>query len=369
MKKIIIAGSVVYILLALTIFVLLNIEAPRPDPLVINSIVHEVINNPYSNITYDLTIMLTTEMENISQARQIEYLQFVFFLVLTIMFLCLVLFALYFYKQYIAPFKNLKNFAAEIAMGNLDIQLKMQKNNPFGSFTESFDIMRQELKLAHDRETKANKAKYELVAKMSHDIRTPIASSLSTIDVMGLRDMDAFHKNKLTNITDQLYFIETLASNMFNATLEELAETKTNIQKITTIQIEEMIKSADPQQYIEDFSLPSCIVNADIIKLQQVLSNVVSNSYKYAGTNIAIQGIIHDGFLNITIADNGPGIKDYETELVFNKYYRSEDTKEKEGYGLGLYIAKHFMKEMEGDITVFNQSGLLVNLKLNLTKS
>ena len=93
--------------------------------------------------------------------------------------------ALYFYLNHILvkPFQKLKSFAQHIARGNLDIPLEMDKHNLFGAFTESFDLMRSELKKARKAEAKAAADKKELVAKLSHDIRTPLASIKAASEV------------------------------------------------------------------------------------------------------------------------------------------------------------------------------------------
>ena len=94
-------------------------------------------------------------------------------------------FVYYFYleRNVIRPFRQLKDFAGRIAEGNLDIPLKMDRFNLFGAFTESFDIMRAELKRARRAEAQANAAKKELVAELSHDIKTPIASIQAAAEV------------------------------------------------------------------------------------------------------------------------------------------------------------------------------------------
>ena len=85
------------------------------------------------------------------------------------------------------PFKKLQSFAVNVARGNLDIPLKMDKNNPFGAFTESFDIMREELAAARQSEYAANRSKKELVASLSHDIKTPVASIKAVSELMLMR--------------------------------------------------------------------------------------------------------------------------------------------------------------------------------------
>ena len=371
MRKMILAMATMYMVLLLFTFVFFRAGDIGPDPLVINPAVHYALTYPTpSQVTYVLATQLVGEFEAMSLAhrQQVNTTRWVLFFVLSGMFASGIFFALYFYRHYLAPFQQLKGFAADVAMGNLDMPLTIQRNNPFGAFTESFDMMRQELRLAKNREHHAHKAKYELVAKMSHDIRTPIASSLSTIDVMGLQPMAPFHQEKLESIAGRLGFMENLATNMFNATLEELAETKTVIQPMDTAALAEMIRQVDHQQQIEDFTLPGCIVDADRVKLYQVLNNIVSNAYKYAGTPITITGQINQGFLEMDIADQGPGVADFERHLIFNKFYRGEGDDLKEGYGLGLYIAKQFMVEMGGDMVAKpSETGLLLCVKWKLT--
>jgi len=373
MKKLIIIATSVYVLLAISIFLFVQANNATPNILVLNSMVHHALTYERpSEITNILSMELISEFEAMAAAqnRRVQTLQLALFFVVTAIFASGILFLAYFHANYLAPFKNLKYFAAEIAMGNLDVKLKMRKNNPFGAFTESFDIMRQELKRSKDSEARANKAKYELVAKMSHDIRTPIASILSTIDVMRLKGVGAVHEDKLASIMERLTFMQTLATNMFNATLEELAETKTNIQKVDSTKVADIIRQADYLNSIADFALPGCVVDADIIKLSQVVYNVISNSYKYAGTNITVTSALCDNAMEVRITDYGAGVKDFEIGLIFNKFYRSEDVNDKEGYGLGLYISKHFMREMGGDIAAeANENGLSIVIKLNLTKS
>lgn len=91
-------------------------------------------------------------------------------------------YAVYMYVTMIRPFRKLKGFAERIAGGNLDIPLEMDKRNLFGAFTENFDIMRSELKKARIAEAQAQQSKKELVAKLSHDIKTPVASIKAVSD-------------------------------------------------------------------------------------------------------------------------------------------------------------------------------------------
>ena len=100
------------------------------------------------------------------------------------------------YYLFIRPFHVLERFSGDVAKGNLDFSLPMKKRNMFGAFTESFDIMREELKNAREREYQANISKKELVAELSHDIKTPVSTIKATCEVMQIteKNQDTLHK-------------------------------------------------------------------------------------------------------------------------------------------------------------------------------
>ncbi|MBO7339104.1 MAG: HAMP domain-containing histidine kinase, partial [Lachnospiraceae bacterium] len=91
------------------------------------------------------------------------------------------------YLYMLKPLKEMEAFAEEIAKGNLDVPLPMRRFSVFESFTESFDLMREELAAAKEREREAEKAKREMVAELSHDLKTPVATIQATCEVMDLK--------------------------------------------------------------------------------------------------------------------------------------------------------------------------------------
>lgn len=92
-------------------------------------------------------------------------------------------YSLYLHRAILRPFRKLKGFAERVAGGDLDIPLEMDRENLFGAFTESFDLMRSELRKARIAEAQATASKKELIARLSHDIKTPIASIKAVSEV------------------------------------------------------------------------------------------------------------------------------------------------------------------------------------------
>lgn len=268
-------------------------------------------------------------------------------------------------KAVLRPFRKLQGFARHVAEGNLDMPLEMDKNNLFGAFTESFDLMRDELKEARENERLANQSKKELVASLSHDIKTPVASIKAVTEVMYIKSTDENQRKQLGIIDSKADQINTLITNMFNATLEELQELRVTVTEQSSMVLYDLIKNADYNNLADTSNIPECIVLLDILRLAQVIDNVISNSYKYAGTSIYVSARISGKYLDISFKDYGPGVSEDEIPLIFNKFYRAQNSEGKSGTGLGLYISKYIMDKMSGDICCENAGdGFVVTLKL-----
>ncbi|MDE5577691.1 MAG: sensor histidine kinase, partial [Oscillospiraceae bacterium] len=218
----------------------------------------------------------------------------------------------YLYGSVIRPFRKLKGFAESVAGGNLDIPLKMDRGNIFGAFTESFDIMRSELKKARLAEARANAEKKELVAKLSHDIRTPVASIKAASEVGAAISENEKNRQNFTHIIHKADQINTLVTNLFSATLEELQQLTVEPTDMESGEISEMLESADYFHYAEIPAVPECLIYADKLRLQQTFDNIFANSYKYANTNIDVEILLKNNRLSVKIEDYGGGVSNEE---------------------------------------------------------
>lgn len=260
-------------------------------------------------------------------------------------------------RRLLVPFRRLRDFAARVAHGDLDIPLKMDEGNVFGAFTESFDLMRERLRAAREAEYAANRSKKELVASLSHDIRTPLASIRSATDILLVKAENDKERAVPESINAKIEQINALVSNMFHATLEELQALAVNPSEITSAEVAAAISAADYEKRLAAFEIPDCLVVADLLRLQQIFDNIFHNSYKYAGTEISVNSRFSGGYLEIIIRDNGPGVEPGELKLIFNKFYRGQNAGKSDGYGLGLFLAKYFAEKMQGEISCENYAG------------
>lgn len=182
-----------------------------------------------------------------------------------------ILYLLYLETTVFRPFRRLQHFASHVARGILDLPLSMGKRNPFGAFTESFDLMRDELAAARQKAYEANRSKQELVASLSHDIKTPIASIKAVTELMLLQAKDEKVVKQLNTIYSKAEQVNYLVTDMFHSTLEELQELQVTITEESSAVLKGLIENANYDNRIRLAPIPECIFLADVKRLQQVL--------------------------------------------------------------------------------------------------
>ena len=261
---------------------------------------------------------------------------------------------------YIRPFNKLSAFASSVSKGNLDVPLNMDRHNYFGAFTESFDRMREELKASSEREAAANRSKQELVAEISHDIKTPVATIKATCEVMEVKHKDPDVQEKVSVIKSKATSVEQLIDNMFRATLDDLDELKVTPREESSLIIDDMLKDLKFYGTVEQKgTVPECLILVDKLRLEQVIDNIAGNSFKYAGTTLEVEYKADSDNIRVIMSDRGPGVPEDELAMLTTKFYRGSDASEsgKDGSGLGLYLASRFMEKMGGGLELRNRDG------------
>ncbi len=308
--------------------------------------------------------LIVSNQLNQQYSRQLQNVALVVLIMIIIQSIMAIIYFIYLQRTIILPFIQMREFAQRVAYGNLDIPLTMDRKNAFGAFSEAFDIMRTEIKQARIAEAKANESKKELIAKLSHDIKTPLASIKAVAEV-GAALTDDKNNTNYQQIIQKSDQIDTLVSDLFTASLEELQQLSVSVTKVSSTEIGPLLENADYQHVSQITEIPSCSINADVLRLQQVFDNIFVNSYKYAGTKIDVTATLSDKYLIIAIEDYGLGVNEKELAHLKDKYVRGSGTDKIEGAGLGLYIADYLMKMMKGALVIENgKNGFLVKVYL-----
>ena len=322
-----------------------------------------------------------------NSSEEIKNRIFIYFCILwLIIFVLGDIFLYLIYRRELKPVLELQDFAAEISKGNLEVPLPINRNNGFIDFTESFDLMREALKESKQKEIEAENTKREMVAELSHDLKTPIATIQATCEVLNaqlamkkksespeaLNDFENLEE-KLNIISNKSEVINQLIQSVFKATLDDMDEITVNVGEYSSLLIEQYFKGLkDYGKIILDGHIPECLVYMDKLRMEQVVDNIVGNSYKYAGTDIHVSFIEtaeshadNDNtvkYIKIIVRDRGPGVPESDIPLITEKYYRGANSKERTGYGLGLYLVKTYMERQGGGFEYYNDNGFVAEL-------
>lgn len=285
-----------------------------------------------------------------------------------VMLLSYATFFIYINQSIIKPFNRLKKFAGVIARGDLDEPLIMERSNIFGIFTESFDIMREELKASKEREIALQMKEKELVASLSHDLKTPVTGIKVMCEMMEVKVEDEYVRHKITNISNKTMEINNLLDDLLSSALDDLGELKVSCSEVESNVLQGIVEEHDTHKLVQAGSIPKCLLNMDTKRISQVIGNIITNSYKYANTPIEVSYAYQDKYLEMTIRDYGDGVDDEELELITNKFFRGKrNTANKEGSGLGLYISSELMRLMHGQLLCRNdKDGFSVILMIPL---
>ena len=289
-------------------------------------------------------------------------------LIILILLISYIIFIYYINRTVINPFNHMNVFAGLIAEGRLDEPLFMDRNNIFGAFTESFDIMREELRASKKRETELKMKEKELVASLSHDLKTPVTGIRAICGVLSVKVQDEYVKAKIENIEQKTEEINTLLSDLLASALDDLGEMNVNPTEETSDILKLLVEEHDIHNKAAVGEIPGCIIKVDRNRISQVIGNIINNSYKYADTKIDISYKFSGDFLEMKIKDYGEGVDSSEIDFLTNKFYRGrKNTAGKEGSGLGLYISSELMKKMQGRlICISDKEGFEVILLIPL---
>ncbi len=269
------------------------------------------------------------------------------------------------YRRTIKPFKNLKSFAEEVAKGNLDSPLILDKYLSFGEFGEAFDIMRNNLRESRLNEQNVYMERRRLLQEIGHEIKTP----LSTIKAITECNLAVSDDENYNIILRKVNSIDNMVNDFYQKALEEEGQLNVFITKHSIEEFKNLIVENDYNKKVVFGEIVCGNVLYDKKRMVQVIENIISNSYKYADTDISVKMRIEDEKLKVTFKDYGDGVAPEQLSYIMDRFYRGEKTEEKLGQGLGLNICRKLVLRMGGDIKCYNDNGFVVELTLNMLKN
>ncbi len=218
------------------------------------------------------------------------------------------------------------------------------------------------------KEKDLNKIKDQFMSTVSHDLRTPLAAIQSSVELME-RFYDKWDKERVINKYSQIKSSVSRITDMLSHVLElskiERGNTKVNYETVnlkkefqTIINEVDSIKSEE-HDLVYSYNLEEENHNVDINLLREILNNLLTNGIKYSPDGGKVELLVNqeDQLIILQVSDEGMGIDKGEIENVFNDFYRTAESQNISGSGLGLSIVKHYVEMYKGEIEVESELG------------
>ncbi|MDR6627924.1 DUF4118 domain-containing protein [Caulobacter segnis] len=214
-----------------------------------------------------------------------------------------------------------------------------------------------------------------VLASLSHDLRTPLASILASST--SLRDYDdrfdpATRQGLVADIIGETDRLNRYVGNLLNLTRIQAGALRPTVSPVNLADLLDQAahRAGRPTLGIAGSAGKTVMVEADPLLLEQVLFNVIDNALTHAGADAHIDvDVATDGRqVDLSIIDNGPGVPLEDTARIFETFMQARPTDGRRGAGIGLSVARGFMKAMGGGISAGPRedgaSGLVVTLRL-----
>jgi histidine kinase len=286
-------------------------------------------------------------------------------------------------KSIIKPINNLKNAAEKIGQGHLDDALVIKGKDEISQLTSAFETMRQQLKSSTEIQQQYEHNRKELMAHISHDLKTPITAIKGYVE--GIQDGVANTAEKqekylqtiyqksvdLDRLIDELFLYSKLDLKKlpFNFEIVDLKNYLIDFVEELSFELEN--RNIRCEFHYDKDALYS--VKADGEKLRRVFANIIENSLKYMdkerGQIVISLTRKHENII-VALSDNGSGISPEALPYVFEQFYRAEQSRNKQtgGSGLGLSIARMIMEEHKGSISAESKLGEGTTIRITFPK-
>jgi len=266
------------------------------------------------------------------------------------------------------PVDKLKRGVLEISKGHYDVTVEEGFPNEVTPLIRAFNDMAQKLKQGEALKAEYEENRRQLIANISHDLKTPITSIQGYVEALAegvpddkqARYLSIVHHNTLymNRLIDDLFLFSMLDMQKLDFHFESV-----KIRSFAADMMEEFklyLEEKNIRFSFEDALSDDCMAKLDTRRFYQVVRNIISNAEKHADNgNLHIEAKLFrdNGSLRLSIADNGPGIPEGSLDHIFERFYRAdrERTKDLNSTGLGLAIAKELIEAHRGTITASNQ--------------
>ncbi len=280
---------------------------------------------------------------------------------------------LWIYRSIAAPLVKLRKATQNIKEGNLDFVLEVEGADEFSELCRDFEEMRRRLKESAEEKVVLDKENKELISNISHDLKTPITAVKGYVEGImdGVADtpekMDRYVRiiynktNEMDHLINELTFYSKIDTNRIPYVFSKL-----NVDDYFADCAEEVgleLETRGIQLFYANYVDKDVLVIADGEQIRRVIYNIVSNAIKYMDKEKGVIQIrVKDvgDFIQVEIEDNGKGIAAKDLPNIFDRFYRTDVSRNssKGGSGIGLSIVRKILEDHGGKVWATSREGI-----------
>jgi len=261
------------------------------------------------------------------------------------------------------PLDALSEGAERIRANNLTQQIEYEGDAEFENVCGAFNDMQQHILDEQEKNRKYEKARTDMIAGISHDLRTPLTAIRGT--VKGLLDgvaKEPAQRDRFLRVAYQRTGdMDVLLNQLFYLSKLETGSMPLSLRTIgiasfvgNYVKAKQELLTDGAEEITAETNGIAADVSVDPEQLQRIFDNLFENSRKYAGVTplkmkISLAG--GSGSVYVCFSDNGAGVPEEKLPYLFGEFYRADESRtRKDGYGLGLYIVKYLVEAMGGSV-------------------
>ena len=317
-------------------------------------------------------VVIHTSMSSIKTSR--DKILTISYITMSIMVLLSLLILIVFTEFVYIPLRKITKATEEYANGNMQYTLEVDRNDEMGYLAGTLNYMASEIARSEDNQKK-------FVANVSHDFRSPLTSIRGYIEAMldGTIPPELYEKylNIVLNETERLAKLTNSLLQLNNLNIKGILLDKSDfdINGVIKKTAETFEGTCTSKRISIELVLTgeTLYVTADMIKIQQVLYNLLDNAIKFSHHDsvIKIETTEKNEKMFVSVKDSGIGIPKDSLKLIFDRFYKTDLSrgKDKKGTGLGLAITKEIIQAHNENINVISTEGVGSEFIFTLPKS
>jgi signal transduction histidine kinase len=226
---------------------------------------------------------------------------------------------------------------------------------------ETFEEINKGFDHSIEEQMKAERLKVNLVTNVSHDLKTPLTSIISYLDLLSKEDLSDVSRDYVSILVKKSDMLKNMVADLFDLAKSTSGDINLDLESLDLKKLLEQTLADMSDNIIESnlqikSTLPEepVMINSDGKKLYRVVQNLIDNALKYSleGTRIFIELTKEEGLAKLTLKNTASYEMNFSKEDILQRFYRGEESRTGEGSGLGLSIAESFTSISGGSFDV-----------------